>query len=190
LKKTPALRYTKSKKKLNKPGLKMLVGKMKHSFLNKQKFETDLDKKLTRTNKKASKDSEQINQSNKSKKQQSSTQNKAGQKEKTLIKVKSKMKLDRMLKNRNFNQKGKNKINLSSQFKVLKKSVGKNNFNKEQELENDKKKYLANFNIIQFLGKGSYAEVHMAYDKSKFYFSINPKSMTAQWPLKCMRDTN
>jgi hypothetical protein len=165
MKKTPGLRYTKSKKKLNKPALKALVGKMKHSFLNKHKFETDLDKKLTRTNKKGPKDFEKINQSNKSKKQSIEVQNKPGQKEKTMTKVKSKMKLGRMLKNRNLNQNGKNKINLSSQFKVLKKSVGKNNFNKEQELEDDKKKFLKNFRILQYLGKGSYAKVHMAYDK-------------------------
>ena len=167
LKKNTGLRYTKSKKKLlTKPGLKLLVGKMKHSFLNKQKFETNLDKKLIRTNKKGVKDLHEIERnSSKVKKQQSSTQNKANNKQKKLTKVKSKMKLDRMLKNRNFNQKGKAKINLSSQFKILKKPVGKDNFNKQKDLEEDKKKFLKNFKIIQYLGKGAYAEVHMAYDK-------------------------
>ena len=163
VKKVPGLRHTKSKKKLNNPELKMLVGKMKHSFLNKQKFEKDLDKKLTRTNKKDSRTGlNSHDQSNKSR-NQSEAQN--AEAPKTLTKVKSKLKLDRMLKNRNFAHKAKNKINLSSQFKVFKKSVGKNNFNKERELEEDKRKYLANFRMIQFLGKGSYAEVHMAYDK-------------------------
>lgn len=183
VKKVPGLRHTKSKKKLNNPELKMLVGKMKHSFLNKHKFEKDLDKKLTRTNKKDSRTGlNSHDQSNKSK-NQSEAQNQ--EQPKTLTKVKSKLKLDRMLKNRNFAHKAKNKINLSSQFKVFKKSVGKNNFNKERELEEDKRKYLANFRLIQFLGKGSYAEVHMAYDKSE-----DNQSTTSPSPSKCTNATS
>lgn len=166
IKKPQGLRYTKSKKKLlNKPGVKMLVGKFKQSFLNREKFESELDKKLGQTSKKSGKDGERILEN--SRKESGSTLNKETRKEKTLVKVKSKMKLDRMLKNRNFNHKVKNKIDLTNQFKALKKPVGKNNFNKEEEIEEDKKKYLANFNILHFLGKGSYAEVYMAYDLSK-----------------------
>jgi hypothetical protein len=174
IRKNQVLKYTKSKKKLHsKPVVKNLVGKFKQSFLNKDKYEMDFDRKLTRTNKKEFKHKDTIKgKMHQFQKDPSATQNKPKeQKERTLPKVKSKMKLDRMLKNRGLYQKGKAKNNLSNQFKKLKKPVGKEHFNKEKELKNDVEKYLANFNPIQSLGKGSYAKVEMFWDKGELFMS-------------------
>lgn len=165
IRKNQGLKYTKSKKKLfSKPAIKMIVGKVKQSFLNKDRPEPE----LTGTNKKGLREPPADSGEARNKKTPSALQNKPEvPRQKTMVKNKSIMKLDRMLKNRNFNQKAKTKINLSNQFKVLKKPVGKEHFNKEEELKNDQKKFLADFNILHLLGKGSYAQVHMAYDLGK-----------------------
>ena len=160
LKKSSGMRPAKSRKRLmTKPIMKIIANKMKTSFMNMNKTEV----KLT-TN---SKDEDSVTKKRSSNNGAiSKVVKKSNKKEvrpnnKKLSKVKSKMRLDRMLKNKN-----KTKVNLYDQFKDLKKIVDEEQIDKEKDIREDKQKYLKNFDILQYLGKGSYAEVHMAYDKS------------------------
>lgn len=83
-------------------------------------------------------------------------------------KNKSKKKLTLMLKNKNALRRTKKDI--YSQVRGMRKTGQDGNQEKIREREQDKRKYLKQFNIIHFLGKGSYAEVFMAYDKGGFLY--------------------
>ena len=85
-------------------------------------------------------------------------------------KNKSKKKLTKMLKNKNALRRTKKDI--YSQVRGMRKTGQDGNQEKIREREQDKLKYLKQFKIFHFLGKGSYAEVFMAYDKGGSLYNI------------------
>lgn len=92
------------------------------------------------------------------------------QKRKRIRKNKSKTKLNRMLTNKNALKKTKKDI--YTQVRGMRKTGQEGNEERIREREEDIKKHLKNFQIIQFLGKGSYAEVKMAFDLGKSLYQI------------------